>query len=111
MSRSIIRIDRVLVLWLASLVLTGCAGEAPPAVGPSHPASTDAPQAPVTVISKTLEVRAPPALAAAPLGEGKKGMPDHGMSGMKMPGDLPAQHSSQGTPEAGPATAPGARGG
>lgn len=110
MSRWIIPIDRVLVLWLTSLVLTGCAGEAPPAVGLSHPASA-APEAPVTIISTTLEVPAPPTAATAPPGEGQKSMPDHGMPGMKMPGDPPAPHSSHDTPEAWPATSPGARGG
>ncbi len=111
MSRWIICIERVLVLWLTSLALTGCAGEAPPEVGPSHPAAADAPESPMTATSTTLEIPAPPVPATAPPGEGQKSMPDHGMPGMKMPGDPPAQHSSHDTSEAGPVTAPGTRGG
>lgn len=113
MRRRIIRIDRVWAWWLVSLVLTGCASEVPPPVGPLHPASANAPESPPTVISMTLDIQTRPMLPAAPPADGQKDMDHHspGMPGMEMPGDTPSPHSSHDQNEVQPSTTPGRTGG
>ena len=134
MGRRIIRIDRVLALWLASLMLTGCAGEILPPVGLSHPASVNAPESPPTVVSTTLDVQTRPMPTTAPPADGRKDMHDHShgvpgvprVEGVALPNaelcvggphardtssDTTAQHSLHDKNEVQPSTTPGQRGG
>lgn len=53
-------------LVIASLLLAGCARTTPMALGPDHPASPDAPVAPVPPPSTTLAVSAPPTALPRP---------------------------------------------
>jgi hypothetical protein len=118
MGGRMVRIDRLLALWLASLVLTGCAGEVLPPVGPSHPASPEAPESPPTVLSTTLDIRTQPMPATAPPANAQKGRQDHShglpgmqMPGREMPGEQAAQSSAHDQSDVQPSTAPGRMGG